>query len=67
MVDMFCMILSCLHSSLVNLDANQGSWSLITHDGSPKCVKTCLMYSPVVSSAVISSLQGMKTDILVQS
>ena len=36
-------------------------------DGSPKCEKMCLRYSPAVSLAVISSLQGMNTAILVQS
>ena len=62
---MFCEIPSSRHSSLVNLALNLGSLSLITRDGNPNQLNTCLRYSWAVPSAVISSLQGIKTDVLV--
>ena len=36
-------------------------------DGSPNQLNMCLRYNWAVPSAVISSVQGMKTDALVQS
>ena len=51
----------------MNLALNLGSQSLITHNGSLNQLNTCLRYNWAVPSAVISSLQGMKTDALVQS
>ena len=63
---MFCEIPNSRHSSLVNLALNLGSQSLITHDGNPNRLNTCLRYNWAVPSAMISSLQGIKTDALVQ-
>src|ERR1700761_8938166 len=64
---MFCLIPSILHSSRVNRDAKRGSLSLMILDGSPYEGKVCLAYSAAVSSALMSSLQGMNCTILVQS
>ena len=64
---MFCEIPKSRHSSLVNLALNLGSRSLMTQHGNPNRLNTCLRYSWAVPSAVISSLQGIKTDALVQS
>ena len=61
------MIPNCLHSSHMNFGANRGSQSLMIFDGSLKHEKMCLRYSPAVSLAMISSLQGMNTAISVQS
>ena len=63
---MFCEIPSSRHSSLVNLVLNLGSRSLMTHDGNLNRLSTCLRYNWAVPSAVISSLQGINTDALVQ-
>ena len=54
-------------SSQVNLDAKRGSRSLMTRKGNPNRVKICLTYNRAVPSAVISSVQGINTDALVQS
>ena len=64
---MFCEIPNSRHNSLVNLALNLGSQSLMMHDGNPNWLNTCLRYNWAVPSAVISSLQGMKTEALVQS
>src|SRR5260370_39618705 len=56
-----------LHSSRVNLDAKHGSLSLMILDGSPYLRNTCRRYKAAVSSADISSRQGMNTATLVQS
>jgi hypothetical protein len=55
------------HNLCVNLDAKRGSRSLMIRDGSLNLVNTCQMYSPAISSAVISSRHGMKIAALVQS
>ena len=64
---MFCSMPISLHSSLVNLDANRGSRSLIILLGSPKLVTTFRRYSAAVCSALISSLHGIKIAAFVQS
>ena len=64
---MFCEIPSNRHNSLVNLVLNLGSRSLMMRDGNPNRLNMCLRYNWAVPSAVISSLQGMKTKALVQS
>ena len=56
-----------LHSSLVNREAKRGSLSLIILEGSPCDGNMCLVYKATVSSALISSRQGIKCNILVQS
>ena len=48
-------------------EANQGSLLLIILDGSPYKGKVCLAYKDAVSSALMSSVQGMNCAILVQS
>ena len=64
---MFCEIPNSQHNSLVNLALNLGSRSLMTCDGNPNRLNTCLRYNWAVPSAVTSSLQGMKTEALVRS
>src|ERR1700761_8655339 len=64
---MFCLIPKISHNSWVNRDAKRGSLSLIILDGSPYEGKVCLAYSAAVSSALISSVQGINCAILVQS
>src|SRR6201996_4454338 len=64
---MFCLIPSILHNSRVNRDANRGSLSLMILDGSPYEGKVCLAYNAAVSSALMSSVQGINCAILVQS
>ena len=64
---MFCEIPNSQHSSLVNLALNLGSWSPMTHDGNLNRLNTFLRYNQAVPSAVVSSLQGINTDTLVQS
>ena len=64
---MFCEMPNSRHSSLVNLVLNLGSLSLMTHDGNLNQLNTCLRYNWAVPSTVISSLQGINTDALVQS
>ena len=44
-----------------------GSQSLITCDGRLNQLNMCLRYNWAIPSTVISSLQGMNTDALVQS
>ena len=64
---MFCEIPNSRHNSLVNLALNLGSRSLMMRDSNPNQLNMCLRYNWAVPSAVISSLQGMKTEALVQS
>src|SRR6266571_7982751 len=64
---MFCVVPVPLHSSLMNLDANFGSRSLMNLNGSPNRGKRCWTINPTVSSAVILSLHGINTAALVQS
>src|SRR6266571_5445213 len=64
---MFCVVPVPLHSSLMNFDANFGSWSLMNFSGSPNRGKMCWIINPAVSSAVILSLHGMNIAALVQS
>ena len=64
---MFCEIPNSWHSSQVNLALNLGSQLLMMHEGNPNQLKMCLRYNWAVPSAVISSLQGMNIDALVQS
>ena len=64
---MFCLMPSILHSSFVNCEAKQRSLSLMILEGSPCEGNMCLAYNAAVSSALISSLQGMKCVIFVQS
>ena len=64
---MFCVIPSIRHSSLVNLDANRGSLSLMILVGSPKRLNTWVTKSAAVSSDVMASQQGMNSAALVQS
>src|SRR5258708_802859 len=66
-MEMFWVMPRILHSSHVNLDANRGSRSLMILDGSPYLRNTCRRYKAAVSSADISSRQGMNTAALVQS
>ena len=56
-----------LHSSQVKRDANRGSLLLIILEGSLYKGKVCLAYNAAVSSALMSSVQGMNCAILVQS
>ena len=51
----------------MNLEVNFGSLSLMNFSGSPKRRNMCWTISPMVSSAVMLSLHGMKSTALVQS
>ena len=51
----------------MNFDVNRGSRSLITLEGSPNQGKICLRNRLATSLALIVSLQGIATTILVQS
>ena len=66
-VEIFCLMPKMLHSSLVNRKAKQGSLSRIILEGSLCEGNICLAYKATVSLALISSRQGIKRDILVQS
>ena len=65
-MEIFCEIPRSWHCSRVNIVLNLGSLSLMTHEGSPNQLKTCLRYSWAVPSAVTSSLQGINTDAFIQ-
>src|SRR6266702_619674 len=64
---MFWVVPVILHSSLMNFEANLGSLSLMTFNGSPNRGKRCWIVTPATPSAVILSLQGMNTAAFVQS
>src|SRR5260370_20804261 len=66
-MEMFWVMPRILHSSRVNLDVKCGCLSLMILDGSPYLKITCRRYKAAVSSADISSWQGMNTAALVQS
>jgi hypothetical protein len=65
-VEGVCLTPVTLHAACMNLDMNRGYQSLMTLVGSPKWANTCFMYNTAVSSAVMSSLHGMKIAALVQ-
>ena len=56
-VDIFCLISSMLHSSLIKRNANGGSLSLMFLVDNPWDWNMCLAYRAAVSSELISSLQ----------
>ena len=66
-MDMFCVMPSAWQRFLVNFPAKCRSRSLMIFLRSPKCLKTCVRYSPVTSSAEIVLLQGMKIAAFEQS